>query len=112
MATYRLYATAIKGQGDMWDYTVKRHGEKQAESYTRGLVDYLEKIANDRKIWRQLPASLVAPNDIDYEIYCGKYRHYFIYFKVLENGDIGVMSILHEMRDMTYHLAHDLDKLV
>jgi plasmid stabilization system protein ParE len=111
MTGYRFYPTADKAQDDIWDYSVRKWGEAQAETYIKGLHEHLQKLADRELRWLDLPVALVIPEDLQIEAWFSKYRHHMIFFKLLSDGDLGIMSILHEAMDMPVRLAEDLQKI-
>lgn len=111
MASYRFYPAADRAQDEIWDYTLRSWGEAQAETYIRGLHDHLQKLADRKVPWRTLPRALVIPADLQNEAWFSRYRHHYVFFRLLADGDIGVMSILHEAMDLPVRLAADLGKI-
>lgn len=111
MPGYRFYAPADAAQDKIWDDTVTKWGEAQAESYIRGLHAHLQRLCNNRLLWRRLPQRLAVPQDITREAYFSRYEHHYLFFRTLDNGDLGVMTILHERMDMAVRLREDLAAL-
>ena len=108
MVAYRFYPRADAAQDKIWRDTVERWDEKQAVSYITGLHIHLQRLCEDKAIWRKLPQRLAVPADIKREAYFSRYEHHYIFFRELDNGDLGVMSILHERTDVPVRLAEDL----
>jgi len=108
MSTYRFYARADVAQDKIWNDTVKQLGEAQAEIYLRGMHAHLQRLCDNRLLWRRLPQELAVPRDIKREAYFTRYEHHYLFFRILDNGDLGVMSILHERMDMAVRLREDL----
>jgi plasmid stabilization system protein ParE len=52
-----------------------------------------------------------VPSDIKHEAYFSRYERHYLFFRTLDNGDLGVMSILHEKMDMAVRLREDLAAL-
>ncbi|WHA39758.1 type II toxin-antitoxin system RelE/ParE family toxin [Agrobacterium larrymoorei] len=111
MPAYRFYAPADAAQDKIWRDTVGRWGEAQAESYLKGLHTHLQRLCDNRLLWRRLPQRLAVPSDIKREAYFSRYEHHYLFFRTLDNGDLGVMSILHEKMDMAVRLREDLAAL-
>ncbi len=80
-------------------------------TYITGLHSHLRRLCEERAIWRKLPQRLAVPADVKREAYFSRYEHHYIFFRELDNGDLGVMSILHERMDMPVRLAEDLAAL-
>lgn len=111
MPGYRFYAPADVAQDKIWDDTVKQSGEAQAETYLRGLHAHLQRLCDNRLLWRRLPQGLAVPRDITREAYFSRYERHYLFFRTLDDGDLGVMSILHERTDMAVRLREDLASL-
>jgi len=108
MATYRFYPRADAAQDKIWNDTVEKWGEKQAVTYITGLHAHLQRLCDSQALWRRLPQKLAVPEDIKQEAYFSRYERHYVFFRVLKNGDLGVMSILHDRTDVPVRLAEDL----
>ena len=111
MAAYRFYPRADAAQDKIGRDTVERGGELQAVTYITGLHAHLTRLCESRALWRQLPQKLAVPTDVKREAYFSRYEHHYLFFRELDNGDLGVMSILHERMDVPVRLAEDLAAL-
>lgn len=112
MAIYRFYPRADAAQDKIWRDTVEKWGEAQAVAYITGLHDHLKLLCEERWIWRRLPQKLAVPADIKREAYFSRYERHYVFFRELDNGDLGIMSILHERMDLPVRLAEDLSALL
>jgi len=111
MVTYRFYPRADAAQDKMWRDTFEAWGEKQADANILGLHGHLQRLCENRMIWRQLPQRLTVPADIRRKAYFGRYEHHYVFFRELDNSDIGIMSVLHERIDLAVRLREDLAAL-
>ena len=111
MTGYRFYPRADTAQDKIWRDTFETWGETQAATYIRGLHAHLQRLCENRLVWRRLPQKLAVPSDIKREAYFSRYEHHYIFFRELDNGDLGVMSILHERMDLPVRLKDDLAAL-
>ncbi|WHO76809.1 type II toxin-antitoxin system RelE/ParE family toxin [Rhizobium sp. BT03] len=111
MPAYGFYPRADAAQDGIWRDTREAWGETQADTYILGLHAYLQRLCGDRLIWRHLPQRLAVPADIQRSAYFGRYEHHYVFFRELENGDLGVMSILHERMNLPVRLKEDLAAL-
>jgi plasmid stabilization system protein ParE len=111
VATYRFYPRADAAQDKIWQDTVEKWGEQQAITYITGLHAHVKRLCEDAAIWRQLPQKLAVPVDIKRKAYFSRYEHHYLFFRKLDNGDLGVMSILHERMDLPVRLEEDLAAL-
>jgi toxin ParE1/3/4 len=111
MATYRFYPRADAAQDKIWRDTVDTWGEPQAVAYITGLHAHLQRLCEDPMTWRRLPQALAVPADIKRKAYFSRYERHYLFFRELDNGDLGVMSILHERMDVPVRLREDLSAL-
>jgi len=112
MSGYRFFPAADRRQDEIWEYTCEQWGENQAKQYIRGLHDHLQRLANRRHPWRPLPNHLLVPLDFDISIFFSRYEKHYIFFRVLSDGDIAVVSILHEAMHAPIRLNEDLGKIL
>lgn len=111
MAGYRFYARADAAQDRIWRDTLDTWGETQADVYIRGLHAHLQRLCDNRVIWRRLPQKMAVPADVKRAAYFSRYEHHYVFFRELANGDLGVMCILHERMDLAVRLKEDLAAL-
>ena len=90
MSGYLLGPYADHQLDEIYEYTVTNWGEDQADSYINLLFQYFSAVACKTTTWRSVPA------EFGVEGYFGKCEHHFIYWKVLDSGDVGFVAILHE----------------
>ncbi len=90
MTTYRIQESASHRLDEIYAYSRDVWGATQAEVYLRGLFERFEAIAAHRIPWRAIPAAFGVDG------YVCRYEKHFIYWKVLGDGAIGIVTILHE----------------
>lgn len=90
MTSYRVQHAAGRRIDDIYSYTRERWGQDQAERYIRGLFARFEDIAERRIAWRDVPRELGVEG-----FYCRYERHY-VYWRVLSDGAVGIVTVLHE----------------
>lgn len=90
MSNFRVSRTAGHRLDEIYAYTQGRWGEEQAEQYISGVFARFEAIADREFPWRAVPA------EFGVEGFVCRYEQHFIYWKVLENGAIGIVTVLHE----------------
>jgi len=88
---------------EIWDYTEKRWGIEQADRYLRGLYDELASATKRPELCRKLPQPRFQG------VYFIRYQHHYLFFRVLEGGRLGLISVLHESMDLPSRLAEDVD---
>jgi plasmid stabilization system protein ParE len=111
MVAYRFFPKADAAQDKIWDDTVEKWGEAQAVTYITGLHAHLQRLCKDRMLWRRLPQKLAVPADVKREAYFSRYERHYVFFRRLDNGDIGIMSVRHERMDLPVRLMDDLAAL-
>jgi toxin ParE1/3/4 len=97
VTSFRVQRGAGHRLDDIYVYTRKQWVEAQAERYIRGLFECFTAIARRDFPWRPVPAEFGVDG------YVCRYEHHFIYWKVLANGDVGIVTVLHER-------MHQLDR--
>jgi len=90
VSRFRVQAAAAHRLDEIYRYTEERWGPAQAERYVRGLFARFEDIAARRFPWRPIPADFAVDG------YVCRYEKHLIYWKILANGDVGVVTVLHE----------------
>ncbi len=83
---------------EIYRYTRDRWGEQQADHYIIGLFETFAGIASHQTSSHPIPA------EFGIEGYFFRYEHHFVYWRWLSNGDIGIVTILHER-------MHQIDRL-
>lgn len=82
IATHRL--------DEIYLYSVKKQGKQQAEEYINGLFSKANGILNNQTFSHPIPAEFGVAG------FYFRYQHHFVYWHTLDNGDIGIATILHE----------------
>jgi len=90
MPTVRIQDAASWRLDEIYRYTRDRWGEAQAKHYIHGLFEAFDRI-DTRGV-----ASKPVPAEFGVEGYFFQYERHFVYWRRLSNGDIGIVSILHE----------------
>ena len=79
---------------DLW-------GEAQAETYITGLFAAFEQIETRGVVSRPVPA------EFGVEGFFFRYERHFVYWRRLSNGDIGIVTVLHERMHQMARLTDD-----
>lgn len=87
---------------EIYRYTRERWGEMQAERYIRGLFEAFDRIESHGVASRPVPAEFGVQG------YFFRYERHFVYWRRLSNGDIGIVTILHERMHQIDRLRPDL----
>lgn len=75
---------------EIYRYTLGEWGEVQAERYIRGLFESFDRILDHGVVSRPVPAEFGVQG------YFYRYEKHIVYWKTLANGDIGIVTILHD----------------
>ncbi len=89
-ANIRIQEAASHRLDEIYRYTRDRWGTQQADRYITGLFDAFNGIADRRTSSRPVPA------EFGIEGYFFRHERHFVYWRWLSNGDIGIVTILHE----------------
>ena len=92
MAAVRIQEATSHRLDEIYRYTRECWGTKQADRYITGLFEAFEKIETGGVMSRPIPAEL----GVDGYFLC--YQRHFVYWQNLPNGDIGIVTILHERK--------------
>lgn len=86
----RIQAAVSHRLDEIFRNTRDRWGEAQAERYITGLFAVFEGIENHAVLSRPIPA------EFEVEGYLVRYERHVIYWRRLSNGDVGIVTVLHE----------------
>ncbi len=90
MAAIRIQEAASHRLNEIYRYTRDRWGAEQADRYITGLFAAFDGIETHGVMSRPVPAAFGVDG------YFFRYERHFIYWRILSNGDIGIVTILHE----------------
>ena len=102
MSGFRVQRVAGNRLDEIYVYTRDLWGEAQAERYINGLFACFEAIANKEFPWRAIPAEFGVSGFV-----C-RYEHHFIYWKILSDGTVGIVTVLHERMHQIERFMDDL----
>jgi len=83
---------------EIYRYTCDRWGTEQADRYINGLFEAFDGIDSHQTHSKPIPA------DFGIKGYFFRYERHFVYWRRLSNGDIGIVTLLHER-------MHQIDRL-
>lgn len=86
----RIQESASYRLDEIYRYTRDHWGDEQARRYISGLFESFDGIATNTTASRPIPA------EFGVEGYLFKHERHFVYWRRLLNGDIGIVTILHE----------------
>ncbi|TNE34256.1 MAG: type II toxin-antitoxin system RelE/ParE family toxin [Alphaproteobacteria bacterium] len=102
MAAFRVQDRAGRRLDEIYVYTRDNWGEEQAARYIRGLFERFDEIAARKVPWRPVPAEFGVDG-----FYC-RYEHHYIYWRVLSDGTVGIVTVLHERMHQLDRFREDL----
>ena len=90
MANVRIQEAASYRLDEIYLYTRNKWGTPQADRYINGLFEAFSKIETREVVSRPVPA------DLGVEGFFFRYEKHVVYWQRLSNGDIGIVTVLHE----------------
>ena len=90
MAAVRIQEAASHRLDEIYRYARDRWGSEQADRYLVGLFEAFERIDGHQTMSRPVPA------EFGVEGYLFRYERHFVYWRRLSDGDVGIVTILHE----------------
>jgi toxin ParE1/3/4 len=104
LTAFKVQDGAARRLDQIYLYARERWGEAQAERYIRGLFDRFQAIADRRSPWRPIPAEFGVDG------YVGRYERHFIHWRVLPDGEVGIVAVLHERMHQIERFRDDLEE--
>ncbi|KGJ09590.1 type II toxin-antitoxin system RelE/ParE family toxin [Paracoccus sphaerophysae] len=97
----RVQEAASLRLDEIYRYTRDRWGDAQSETYITNLFAAFEQIETRGVMSRPVPA------EFGVEGYFFRYERHFVCWRHLSNGDIGIVTILHERMHQFDRLKED-----
>lgn len=97
----RIQQAASHRLDDIYRYTREHWGEAQAERYVSGLFEAFHRVEARGVVSRPVPA------EFGVEGYVFRYEKHLVYWRRLSNGDVGIVTILHERLHQIERLRED-----
>jgi len=105
MPEIRIQQGASHRIDDIYRYSRDRWGVEQAERYIAGLFAAFERIGTHGVASKPIPAEFGVNG------FVFRYERHFVYWRHLSNGDIGVVTILHERMHQISRFQDDFGSL-
>ena len=102
MAIVRISPIASQRLDEIYAYTRDRWGEAQADAYVRGLFGCFDRIARRETPWRAIPAEFGVDG------FFSRYEHHYVYWRLLSDGSVGIVTVLHERMHQTDRFRDDI----
>jgi toxin ParE1/3/4 len=90
MAAVRIQEAASHRLDEIYRYTRERWGVEQADRYITGLFAAFDRIETRGVTSKPVPAEFGVDG------YFFRYERHFVYWRRLSDGDVGIVTILHE----------------
>lgn len=90
MAVVLIQEAASLRLDDIYRYTRDQWGDEQADRYITGLFAAFERIVTHGVNSKPIPAEFGVVG------FFFRYERHFVYWRKLDDGDIGIVTILHE----------------
>lgn len=90
MIAIRIQEAASRRLDEIYRYTLEQFGAEQAERYIEGLFNAFGRIETHGVLSRPVPA------EFGVEGFSFRYERHVVYWRRLANGEIGIVTILHE----------------
>ena len=102
MTRIRVQRAASLRVDDIYRYSRDRWGTARANAYVTGLFEAFDRIATGGVASRPIPAEF----GVDGHVF--RYEKHLVYWKTLGNGDIGIVTVLHERMHQVGWLREEL----
>lgn len=97
-SSVKIYPKARDQIIGIWKYSCENWGREQADKYVYGLHQFVESMCGKQHIWKPVPHLTFS------DAYYCRYKQHYIFFRQLEGGVLGVMSVLHKNMDIPARL--------
>jgi toxin ParE1/3/4 len=104
VAGFRVQERAGRRLDEIYVYTRETWGDEQAARYIRGLFERFEAIAARKVPWRAIPAEFGVDG------FFSRFEHHYIYWRLLPDGSVGIVTVLHERMHQLDRFRDDLPK--
>lgn len=98
MAKYELTNKAVEDLSGIWEYTLERWSEQQADKYFNLLLDSCQDIANNPELGKNYEG-------ITKDLFGLKTNRHIVFYRKRINQPIEITRILHERMDLKNRLG-------
>ncbi len=98
MAKYELTNKAVEDLTGIWEYTIEKWSEQQADTYYNLLLDTCQEIANNPELGKNY-------DGIIKDLFGLKMNRHIIFYRKRINQPIEITRILHERMDLKNRLS-------
>lgn len=93
MAKYELTNKAVEDLADIWEYTLNRWSEKQADEYYDELLERCQEVANKPELGKNY-------NGITTDLFGIKINKHIIFYRIRNDRPLEITRILHGQMDL------------
>ena len=93
MPGYKLTHKAVEDLTVIWNFTVEKWSEKQADKYYRLLIDNFDELSKN-------PGLGKSYSDIIENILGFRVGRHIIFYRIIQSNKIEILRILHEKMDL------------
>ena len=101
MAKYHLTNKAVEDLTNIWEYTVDTWSERQADDYYNMLIASCQKITENPRLIG------LKYEEIAEGLHGYRANKHIIFYRILTDGDILVIRILHQRMDLKRRMLED-----
>ena len=101
MAKYHLTNKAVEDLSNIWEYTVDTWSERQADDYYNMLIASYQKITENPRLFG------LKYEEIAEGLHGYRANKHIIFYRILADGDILVIRILHQRMDLKRRMLED-----
>ena len=93
MAKYKLTNKAVDDLTQIWNYTIDRWSENQADKYYQMLLDNFNEAANNPDLGKNY-------SEVIQNLFGIRAGRHIIFYRKIEENEIEITRILHEQMDL------------
>lgn len=97
MAEYKLTNKAVEDLNQIWEYTIYKWSERQADNYYNLLLDSCQNIADNPSLGRNY-------DGVKKELFGVKTNRHIVFYRKISNEYVEITRILHERMDLKNRL--------
>lgn len=93
MAEFKLTNKAVEDLNDIWEYTIEKWSEEQADKYYNSLLNSFQEIADNPELGKNYQG-------IKKELFGLKKNKHIIFYRKSDDKSLEITRILHERMDL------------
>lgn len=98
MAKLRFTNKAVYDLTQIWNYTVDKWSEKQADQYYHMLIENRNEVACNQELGRNY-------SGVNEKLLGFKAGRHIIFYRIIEKNEVEIIRILHEQMDLKNRIA-------